>query len=113
LVLAGGTASAAAGTNPVIHACAAKSDGSLRVVQQTCHANEKPISWNAHGATGPAGPQGPQGPRGAPGPKGPKGDSGAADLKATSVAANITVPAGKIVLQAFQCPAGSIAVAPG
>jgi Lamin Tail Domain/Collagen triple helix repeat (20 copies) len=75
-----------------IHACAARGDGRLRIVQKAnaCRARERAVSWNVSGPpgrVGPAGPvgaagargtQGPAGPAGPEGARGPKGDAGTA-----------------------------------
>lgn len=66
----------------IIHACYAKKDGALRVIDpstgQSCDARkENPLSWNQRGPVGPAGPQGPQGPAGTQGQQGPAGPAGA------------------------------------
>jgi Collagen triple helix repeat (20 copies) len=85
----GGTAYAtvlapAAGT---IHACANRSNGSLRAVAGpgSCRKGEHALSWNVagragadgqQGAPGPAGPAGPAGAAGPAGPRGPQGPAG-------------------------------------
>ncbi len=53
-------------SNGVIHACYAKNNGALRVIDtgQTCTSRETPLDWNQ---TGPAGPQGEPGAAGTPG----------------------------------------------
>ncbi len=62
----------------VIHACAKKRAGLLRLVRADgrCRPSERPISWNAQGPPGPQGATGPQGPPGPPGPQGPEGPEG-------------------------------------
>lgn len=59
---------------PII-ACAAKSNGAVRVVTRTtgCKPTERVLSWNKQGPTGVQGAQGPAGPTGPPGPKGDPG----------------------------------------
>lgn len=67
----------------VIHACYAKSGGTLRVIDSSvtrCKASsETSLDWNRQGPTGPTGPAGPlgaTGPVGATGPAGPAGPAG-------------------------------------
>jgi hypothetical protein len=83
-LLAAGSGWAYAGTtasNGVIHACAAKHGGALRLAGK-CMPNEHPVSWNVQGIRGKNGPNGvngsngTNGTNGAPGPAGPSfGDS--------------------------------------
>lgn len=77
-VLAHGTA----GTDPtLIHACAHKNTGDVRIVQptQNCLPPENPVHWTATGSGGP-GPTGPPGPAGPQGPQGPPGGSADAGI---------------------------------
>jgi hypothetical protein len=68
LAAVGSIAYAAATGDGVIHACAAKNVGSLRLDSgKGCLPAEEPIQWNA------AGPQGPQGIQGLQGVRGPAG----------------------------------------
>ena len=85
LALGAGVAIAAHGTagkrsNGVIHACAKKRGGHLRVVgaADLCRKGEVALSWNVQGPAGPTGPTGPAGPAGATGPAGPAGAAGPA-----------------------------------
>ena len=84
LVMSAGVA-AAVHDAASIHACAARSDGNLRMVADgsLCQdRREAAVTWNTAGAPGPQGPQGPQGPAGStglagpPGPEGPTGPAG-------------------------------------
>jgi hypothetical protein len=85
LALGTGVAVAAHGssgkrTDGVIHACAKKRGGHLRVVSagQLCRKAEVALSWNVRGPEGPPGLPGPAGPAGATGPAGPAGAVGPA-----------------------------------
>src|SRR6185437_2257482 len=62
-------AAAPAHAGTVIHACANKQTGALRVVPAgtSCKATESAVSWNSAGPQGPAGPSGPSGSQGPPG----------------------------------------------
>ena len=65
--------------NGVIYGCYDKSNGSLRVIDNTvttCKVNETQITWNETGPQGPIGPQGPTGPQGLQGMPGPTGSTG-------------------------------------
>lgn len=112
----------------IIHACYAKKDGSLRVIDpatgESCDAKkENPLSWNQIGPTGPqgavgltgpqgvVGPTGPQGVIGLTGPQGPAGPAnayanyGAASFQriaegTTQTVASVTLPAGSYTLAA-------------
>jgi hypothetical protein len=66
---AGGLAFAASGSGNVIHACANKKTGALRLAA-TCKRNERRVLWQVHG------PQGLQGATGARGPQGIQGSPG-------------------------------------
>jgi hypothetical protein len=85
-VAVGGAAAAIPDENDVIHACYARSGGTLRVIDAgvtNCKQGETSLNWNQvgpqgpKGDTGPAGPQGQQGPKGDPGATGPAGPQGA------------------------------------
>jgi hypothetical protein len=72
-VAVAGTGAALAGSHSgTIHGCAAKSDGTLRIVHSAkdCTSHEKPISFDKRGR------QGPRGPRGAPGQPGQPASTG-------------------------------------
>lgn len=73
-VAGGGWALAAPGGG-VIHACANKKTGALRLAR-TCKNSETVVAWNVRGPAGVPGGSGPQGPTGAPGPRGNAGVSG-------------------------------------
>jgi hypothetical protein len=69
----GGYAVAAAGSTSVIHACAAKRGGALRLAAK-CRTNERPVQWNVRGLPGTSGTNGrngTNGTNGAPGAPGP------------------------------------------
>jgi len=59
----------------VIHACASKKTGALRL-GRACRRSEDAVSWNAAGPAGPAGPQGASGPQGLEGAAGAPGAHG-------------------------------------
>jgi hypothetical protein len=82
LVLAsgGGWALAATGGS-VIHACASKKSGALRVARK-CRKRERGLTWSAQS---PAGPRGLQGATGAIGPQGPAGSKGPQGPGATAL----------------------------
>ncbi len=112
----------------IIHACHARKDGVLRVIDPaaggSCDAKKEiPLSWNQTGPTGPqgavglTGPQGalgPAGPQGAVGPTGPQGPAGPTNAYAnygatsfqrinegtTQTVASVTLPAGSYTLAA-------------
>lgn len=77
MVGAGGLALAAS-SGGVVHACAAKTNGSLRLAAN-CMKRERAVTWNAQGRPGPRGPKGDTGIRG------PKGDTGAPGSPAASI----------------------------
>src|SRR5947208_9848808 len=61
----------------VIHACYAKSDGSLRVISgKQCQPGEKKLAWNKQGRQGTRGPRGFKGNPGQPGQNGLPGQPG-------------------------------------
>jgi hypothetical protein len=101
LALGAGVAVAAHGTagkrsNGVIHACAKKHGGRLRVVGSAdlCRKGEVALSWNVRGPAGPPGPTGPAGPTGATGPEGPGGAAGPAGPMGPAGPVGPTGPAG-------------------
>jgi hypothetical protein len=75
LLATGGWALAASGGG-VIHACANKKSGALRLARTCKKRHEHAISWNVEGPQGARGPQGPQGSQGAQGLQGPAAPSG-------------------------------------
>jgi hypothetical protein len=91
LLLAGAAATPASAA--VIHACAHKNTGALRVVNAptACNTSEVALSWNTEGPAGPAGATGPAGPKGPAGPAGPQGPGGPG-----SIPANITALSGAL-----------------
>src|SRR5687767_15627841 len=63
----------------VIHACYAKSGGTVRVIDSGvtgCSGKETALNWNVKGAKGDMGPAGPAGADGKTGPEGPAGPEG-------------------------------------
>jgi hypothetical protein len=77
VVGAGGLALAASGGG-VLHACAAKTNGLLRLATK-CTAHGRAVTWNAQGRPGP------RGPKGGTGIRGPKGDTGGRGSPAASI----------------------------
>ncbi|MGN6866772.1 MAG: hypothetical protein ACTHMY_00050 [Solirubrobacteraceae bacterium] len=73
LVVATGSAMAA-GSGSAIHACAKKSNGTLRLASR-CKHSENAVSWNLNGVPGPQGPVGMPGAQGTPGVAGGLGPS--------------------------------------
>jgi Collagen triple helix repeat (20 copies) len=85
MVLVAGVITLTRGSIPdasgVIHGCFKKSDGTIRVIDNSvtsCGSNETSIAWNMSGPIGPQGPVGPQGPAGPVGPTGAIGPQGPA-----------------------------------
>ena len=71
--LSGGGWALAASGGGVIHACANKHTGAVRVAGKCNRKQEKALSWNVTGPRGAAGPTGPKGATGATGAQGPAG----------------------------------------
>lgn len=75
--LAGTAYATIPGGDGVIHACYAKSGGTLRVIDASvtsCKSGETALNWNQQGVPGPKGDPGEPGP---PGPQGEQGEPGA------------------------------------
>ena len=68
---AGGGWALGASSNAVIHACANKKTGAVRLARTCRTRTERTVVWNQRGIPGPQGPKGDTGPQGAPGPAGP------------------------------------------
>ena len=79
-LLAGGGWAFAASTSGVIHACAGKRSGTLRLAK-TCRKSERAVVWNVQG------PRGAPGNAGTPGTSGQPGAAGPSDVYAVGVAA--------------------------
>lgn len=82
---AGGLAFASSGDG-VLHACAAKRNGTLRLAGR-CRRSERSVMWNVQGrpgATGPKGDAGAVGPQGATGAQGESGSPAASIMTARS-----------------------------
>jgi len=106
----------AASGNSIIHACAGKRSGVLRLAA-TCRRSERAVTWNlqgppgspgpsgASGSTGPAGLAGAVGSSGASGPPGPPGPS-----HATSITASFVALSGKTILASMSVEAGAYAL---
>ena len=84
IVGAGGLALASSGGG-VIHACANKKTGTLRLATECKKKQERAISWNVQGA------QGQQGRTGAAGVTGPQGVQGLPGTNGTNGATNVVV----------------------
>jgi hypothetical protein len=101
-VMLGGSAYAASGgfvgNDGVVHACAKKKGGSVRLVKpgKKCRKGERIVTWSQHGpagprgATGATGAMGATGPRGAGGANGRNGQQGAAGAPATKYFATVS-----------------------
>lgn len=111
----------AASSSPVIHACANKRTGALRVSSR-CRRNERRLSWNQFGPQGARGVRGATGSRGAAGAAGAtgaKGPTGPQGLSATSFTATLAPGAPRAVLAALgngvtvtgQCTGSEVEVA--
>jgi len=109
LVLLVGAASAAVAgvgrkdrpTGDTITACAARTNGRLRLISASasCKASERRLSWNVAGPAGPkgdVGPPGPQGERGAAGPRGEQGTRGETGSQGPAGAAGPAGPQGPV-----------------
>jgi hypothetical protein len=102
----------------VIHACYAKSDGVLRVVDssKTCAKGLKALKWNV---TGPKGDQGVQGPKGDQGLQGPAGAAGPAGPTPTVappteyLSVNFNAVAGQTATYSNSCETGSHVIGGG
>lgn len=111
-------------SNGTIHACYARSGGSLRVIDASvtnCKSTETSLDWNVQGQPGPQGPQGPQGaagpqgPQGVSGPQGPQGPTGPAGPSGTSHAyattdALVHYGLSNVTVQSLSLPAGTYLV---
>jgi hypothetical protein len=111
-LLAAVTGAAVAGTSgrghsktETITACAAKSNGSMRVISagSSCRSHERRLSWNVRGPKGGAGPAGPTGATGRAGERGPQGEQGPQGIAGEGGPAG---PAGPAGAQGPQGPAG-------
>jgi hypothetical protein len=82
---------------PVLHACAARKDGALRIVSAAakCRRSERSVRWNVTGPTGPVGTAGAAGKAGPPGPVGPTGPTGATGAKGEAGATGPRGPKGE------------------
>jgi hypothetical protein len=81
----------------VIHACASRTTGLLRLVgsARACKKAERLVSWNVVGPQGEAGATGPQGlsgPQGLQGPQGPQGPEGVVSGAFTITGPTVAVP---------------------
>jgi hypothetical protein len=83
-----GLAVAAGSSSQVIHACANKKTGALRIANTSkCRHGELPVRWNLTGPQGPAGPAGVAGAKGESGPLGQEGQQGPGAITFTTTAA--------------------------
>ncbi len=133
VVLAASATWALAQTEGEIMACVARSNGTLRIVDDpdACGRNERLLRWSItgpqglqgpEGPQGPAGPQGEQGiqgetgPAGPQGPEGPRGTPGLSGYEIVSI--NWTVEGGKVGANQIQtltlaCPKDKMALSGG
>lgn len=98
----------------VIHACYAKSGGTLRVIDASvtnCKSTETSLTWDQHGQPGP------QGPQGEPGPAGPQGEPGApgglAGYEQVTVDQQTNPDVSIFTSATATCPVGKVAVGGG
>jgi hypothetical protein len=116
LIGAGGLAFAASGGG-VIHACASKKTGALRLATDCKKKQERSVSWNVQGPqglrgpTGATGPQGLQGPQGLPGTNGTNGTNGATNVAVRT--ATESVPTGGSSQMNVTCNPGERATGGG
>lgn len=106
-LLAGGGWAFAASTSQVIHACASKRSGTLRLGKK-CHNNERGVVWNVRGRRGAPGTPGAPGQPGGTGPS----DSYAVGIASGSLTSgaeitSLAVPAGSYLIGAKVSVAGS------
>jgi hypothetical protein len=93
----------AASGGGVIHACASKKTGILRLSARCSQRRERPVSWNVQGPQGGPGPQGlpgMQGPQGTTGPQGPGGSTFTLTLNEGSTAGTVLATASGVALTA-------------
>ena len=117
-VAGGGWALAAPGGG-VIHGCANKKTGALRLAR-ICKKGENVVAWNVQGPAGAPGASGPQGPAGAQGAQGLKGPAGlqgepgptAAGFASTEIPVSIVSPDFVEVLS-LDAPSGRFTTATG
>jgi Collagen triple helix repeat (20 copies) len=100
------------GSVRVLHACAQRSSGQLRLVgsKQACKKDEERVAWNIAGPAGPSGQNGVNGTPGAPGaqgPAGPAGPSGPPGSVGPNGADGVPGPAGEVGPAGPGGPAGS------
>lgn len=92
----------------VFHACVAKSNGTVRIVESACKSSEEAVTWNTAGPAGPAGADGAPGSDGSPGERGPSdayivrsdGPTEIATWPASTTVASLDLPAGDYALSA-------------
>jgi Collagen triple helix repeat (20 copies) len=106
----------AASGNSVIHACAGKRSGVLRLAA-TCRRSERAVAWSLQGPPGPPGPSGAAGLTGPAGMAGAVGSSGAAgppgppgSSHATSMTVSFVALSGKTILASMSVEAGAYAI---
>ena len=93
LIAASVSAQAQAQTTNTIYACAKKSDGNLRLVNQPsdCKNDENAVSWNIVGPVGAQGVPGVQGAQGPAGPVGPPGPTANLETKLLLAISSVSV----------------------
>jgi len=78
----------------VIHACANRRTGALRLAGRCNKRTERALQWSVNGAVGAAGPAGPQGPVGPQGSPGPDTGSAAGALSGSYPSPSLNVSGG-------------------
>lgn len=86
---AGGLAFAAS-SNTVLHACAMKGTGTLRLAAR-CTRRERAVTWNVQGPQGPRGAKGDTGAVGLPGSTGAPGAPGSPAASVMTARTNVTI----------------------
>jgi hypothetical protein len=113
--LAGTAYATIPGGDGVIHACYAKSGGTLRVIDASvtnCKSGETALNWSQQGQPGPKGDPGEPGPAGPPGEQGEPGPAGGlAGYEVVEVQGVESSVDDKI--EAVACPAGKLPVGGG
>lgn len=110
-LVGGGGWALAASNSGVVHACASKRSGALKLARR-CGKKERPVSWNVQGpqgkqgSQGAQGPQGPQGNPGSPGSPGTPGATGPSDTYAAGAASG-TLTASSVQVASITVPPGS------
>ena len=113
--LAGTAYATIPGGDGVIHACYAKSGGTLRVIDASvtnCKSGETALNWSQQGQPGPKGDPGGPGPAGPPGEQGEPGAPG--ELSGYEIVTAFTeASSDQNQFKRVGCPAGKVALGGG